>query len=55
MNENKSQSTKVGAENYYVPDCPFYVPKENMKFFKEMQKASYKGTSTTFNQYSKKS
>lgn len=29
---------KIGTENYRVPDHPFYVPKENMKFMMDMEK-----------------
>lgn len=33
------ESEMIGTENYKVKDCPFHVPKQNMKFFKAMQDA----------------
>ena len=37
---NKSKILgKIGDENYKVSDCPFHLPKENVKFFKTLQDA----------------
>lgn len=33
---------KIGTENYRVFNCPFHLPKENVKFFRAMQDAGSK-------------
>lgn len=40
---------KIGSENYKVPDHPFYVPKENMKFLMDMEKLKEKREISTIN------
>ena len=40
---NKSKLMgKIGTENYRVSNCPFHLPKENVKFFRAMQDAGSK-------------
>lgn len=40
---NKSEVLgKIGTDNYRVSNCPFHLPKENIKFFKAMQDAGNK-------------
>lgn len=33
---------KIGMDNYYIKNCPVLIPKENLKFFRSMQKACAK-------------
>lgn len=42
MKTKKDNLEAVGTENLKVPDCPFYVPKQNIKFFKAMQDVANK-------------
>ena len=47
----KSQSNvmgTIGTENYRVKDCPFHLPKENIGFFTQMQKAAAASEVTTY-------
>lgn len=38
----------IGTMNYTMKDCPFHMPKENLKFFNMMQKASAAGEINTY-------
>lgn len=40
MDGNKNLTGTIGTENYKVKDCPFHLPKENVKMFSELQKAA---------------
>ena len=39
---------KVGTDNYYIKNCPVLIPKENLKFFRKMQKAVSKKSYLNF-------
>lgn len=41
---------KIG-DNYKVADCPFHLPKENMKFFGDMQTAADQEPYANYSQY----
>lgn len=38
----------IGDMNYTMKDCPFHMPKENLKFFTMMQKASDNSVVSTY-------
>lgn len=39
MKVKKCPYRLVGQQNYFVPNCPVLIPKENINFFRTMQKA----------------
>lgn len=38
----------IGTQNTTLNNCPFHMPKENVKFFTQMQKAADAGRVCTF-------
>ena len=38
----------MGSDNFIMSDCPFAVPKENVKFFQSMQNAGTKEPYSNF-------
>ena len=46
--KEETNPSLIGTQNYKMKDCPFHLPKENLKFFKQMQKASQQSTVSTY-------
>lgn len=42
---------EIGSQNYRVADCPFYVPKENLKFMNAMRTTYDKCVQTNYDSY----
>jgi hypothetical protein len=51
MNESIKTKGTIGTENVIVDQCPCYIPKENIEFFKNMSKSMDSNTHTTPNDY----
>lgn len=40
MDNKKNKTHNIpGTDNYYIPDCPVILPKENLKYFQTLQNA----------------
>lgn len=52
---SKSRRSKIlgqsGSENFIMSDCPFQLPKENLKIFHSMQDNASEEPYTNFKQY----
>lgn len=40
MKNIKGNKPAIGTENYKMKDCPFHLPKENLKSFEMFRKAA---------------
>lgn len=42
---------EIGTQNYKVADCPFYVPKENLKMMNTLRSTYDSTVKTNFDSY----